>query len=175
MNELNSSQSLTYQLSTNKNCKFDNLNDLDLMIANLKSDIFEKQQNEKDYCALESKFNQLQNDIKFISDQKIYLQNELEKLKNDSNKLISKMKNDNENLMNDLNERIVLNKKMFSENNNLYQNLESQVCENQNLNEKICQQEDTIQQINHDKANIENDILSLNHLVFCKFNQFIFF
>ena len=83
MNELNSSQSLTYQLSTNKNCKFDNLNDLDLMIANLKSDIFEKQQNEKDYCALESKFNQLQNDIKFISDQKIYLQNELEKLKND--------------------------------------------------------------------------------------------
>ena len=52
----------------------ENLCELDCIITNLKAELFEKQQNAKDYCALEAKFRQLQNEIHLLSDQKICLE-----------------------------------------------------------------------------------------------------
>ena len=70
MNDLKSSQqSVSYQIS-NQNCPYEAQDDLDSMITNLKTEVFEKQQSAKDYCALEAKLRQLQNDIQLISDQK---------------------------------------------------------------------------------------------------------
>ena len=55
MNDLNcSNHSVTYQI-LNKNCCCDVQDEFDLAITHLKSEIFERQQNAKDYCALENK------------------------------------------------------------------------------------------------------------------------
>ena len=164
MNDLNCSQhSVTYQIS-NTNCRYDVQDELDLMITNLKAEIFEKQQNAKDYCALEAKFHQLQNDIQLLSDQKICLEQELSHSSNNGSALISNLRAENENLMSELNEKNTLNKKLYGDNNNLYQTLEGKTCENQNLEEKICNQEDILQKLNQEKNDLENTIFSLNHL-----------
>ena len=136
MNELNSSNhSSIYQISTPNYC-CDYQDDLDLMITHLKTEIFEKEQNAKDYCALENKIKQLQNEIHMLSDQKVCLEQELNKSKNDSNISIADMRKENENLMNELNEKNLLNKKLYADNNNLYQVIENKACESENLKKK---------------------------------------
>ena len=113
MNDLKCSQhSVTYQIS-NPNCRYEVQDELDSMITNLKAEIFEKQQSAKDYCALEAKINKLQNEICFISDQKICLEHEIAKSNNDGNALIANLRAENENLMSDLNEKNILNKKLY--------------------------------------------------------------
>ena len=165
MSVLNCSRhSATYQF-TNPNCCYDVQDELDLMITNLKTEIFEKQQNCKDYCALENKFRQLQNDIRCLSEQKILLEQELAKSGNNGNILISKNKSENENFLNELNEKNSLNKKLYGDNNNLYQCLEGTTCENKNLQQKICCQENIIDKLNQEKCDLKNTIFSLNHLL----------
>ena len=163
MNDLNCSQhSVTYQIS-NPNCRYEIQDELDSMITNLKAEIFEKQQNAKDYCALEAKFHQLKNDIQLLSDQKICLEQEISKSNNNGNALISNLRAENENLMSELNEKNSLNKKLYADNNNLYQALEGKTCENQKLEDKICQQEELLEKLNQEKCNLENTIFTLNH------------
>ena len=97
MNDLNCSQhSVTYERS-NPNCRYEVQDELDSIITNLKAEVFDKQQNAKDYCALEAKFRQLQNEIQLLSDQKICLEQEIAKTSNDGNSLISNMRAENEN------------------------------------------------------------------------------
>ena len=165
MNDLNCSNyhSVTYQI-TNPNCCSPEPDELDLMITNLKSEIFEKQQNGKDYCALENKFHQLQNEIQILSDQKLQLEQELSQSKNSGNKQITNFRTENENIMSELNEKNLLNKKIYGDNNNLYQTLEATSCENKKLREKICNQEDILDRLNQEKCKLENTIFSLNHM-----------
>ena len=100
MNDLNNSNyhSVTYQI-TNPNYCCGEQDELDLMITNLKAEIFEKQQNGKDYCALENKFRQLQNEIQMLADQKLSLEEELNKSRNAGNLQISNLRTENENIM----------------------------------------------------------------------------
>ena len=165
MNDLNCSNynSVTYQI-TNPNCCSIEPDELDLMITNLKSEIFEKQQNGKDYCALENKFRQLQNDIQILADQKLRLEQELAESKNNGNLRISNYRAENENIMSELNEKNLLNKKTYGDNNNLYQTLEGISCENQKLHEQICDQEDILDKLNQEKCGLVKTLHSLNHL-----------
>ena len=140
---------------------YENQDDLDMLITKLKSEIFEKQQNGKDYNALEGRFLQLKNDISLISKEKIRLQNELAQSVNEGKDIISSMQTENENLMQELNEKNLDNKKLYEENNNIYQALEAKTLENKNLHGKICEQEDIIQGLDVDKKNLENAIFSI--------------
>ena len=93
MNDLNCSNnnSITYQI-INPACCIDGQDELDLMITNLKAEIFERQQNAKDYCALENKFRQLKNDIQLLSEKKLQLEQELAQSKNMGNLQISDLR-----------------------------------------------------------------------------------
>ena len=52
-------------------------------------------------------------------------------------------------------------KKLYEENNNIYQALEAKTLQNKDLHGKICEQEDIIQGLDLDKKNLENAIYSL--------------
>ena len=146
----------TYQISNQNASKrneflYENQEDLDTLLTKLKSEIFERQQNSKDYNALEGKFRQLKNDIAFIGKEKLRLQNELAKSVNEGNEIISSMQTENENLKQELNEKNSENKKLYEENNNIYQALEAKTLENKNLHGRICEQEDIMQGLDIEK------------------------
>ena len=129
----------TYQITNqsqpkrNNDFLYENQDDLDMMITKLKSEIFEKQQNGKDYNALEGKFRQLKNEISLINKEKMRLQNELAQSINEGNEVISSMQTENENLKQELNNKNLENKKLYEENNNIYQALESKTLQNKDL------------------------------------------
>ena len=163
-------QTKTYQIQNKAQPKrveyiYDKQDDLDMLITRLRSEIFEKQQNGKDYNALEGKFLQLKNDISIISKEKLRLQNELAQSINKGKEVISTMQMENENLKQELNEKNLANKKLYEENNNIYQALESKTLENKNLHGKICDQEEMIQGLDLDKKNLENAIYSLDNVI----------
>ena len=163
-------QTKTYQISNQNPSKradylYENQDELDMLITKLRSEIFEKQQNGKDYNALEGKFLQLKNDISIISKEKIRLQNELVQNINKGKEVIASMQTENENLKQELNEKNLANKKIYEENNNIYQALESKTLENKNLHGKICEQEEIIQGLDLDKKNLENAIYSLDNII----------
>ena len=163
-------QSKTYQIQNKSQPKrvdylYENQDDLDMLITKLRSEIFEKQQNGKDYNALEGKFLQLKNDISIISKEKLRLQNELAQSINKGKEVISTMQTENENLKQELNEKNLANKKLYEENNNIYQALEAKTLENKDLHGKICDQEEMIQGLDLDKKNLENAIYSLDNVI----------
>ena len=154
---------ISYSICHN-GCCCDNSCELDCIIANLKSELFAKQQNIKDYCALQSKFLQLQNEIKLLSDQKNCLEGEICRVGEEGNKLICGLKSENINLKNELDDKNSLNKKLYGDNNNLFQVLEGKTCDNQNLQEQVCHQENILQRLNQDKISLQNTVQSLNQL-----------
>ena len=146
----------TYEINNNSNP------DQDRLISQLKAEIFEKEQNQKDFCQLQSKYRNLQNELQLLSEAKLHLEYELRSKTDSGNKSISDLKNQNENLLNDLNEKIAMNKKLYNDNNNLYRNLESKTAENQGLKDQVCEQENILSKLNEDKSNIERQIMQLN-------------
>ncbi len=60
----------------NQNCFYHTQCVIDSKINNLKTDIFEKEKS-KDYCLLESKLRQLQNDIQLLSQEKLRIEYKL--------------------------------------------------------------------------------------------------
>ena len=154
---------ISYDICHN-GCCCDNSCELDCIITNLKSELFEKQQNIKDYCSLQSKFIQLQNDIKALSDQKKSLEGELCRAGEEGNKLICGLKLENINLKNELNDKNCLNKKLYGDNNNLFQVLEGKTSDNENLHEQLCHQENILQRLNQDKISLQNTVQNLNQL-----------
>ena len=96
------------------------------IISKLKVQVFEKDQNKRNYSSLLCKFHQLQDEFGKICEIKKSHEIALQQLEADQrNKDIIDLKNRNENLFNDLNERIAMNKKLYSENNSLFHELES--------------------------------------------------
>ena len=126
-------------------CPCRNVCNIDCEISNLECQVNQKLQNEKDYCSLESKFRQLQNDIQLLSEEKLRLEYQLRKSGNDSNKLMSDLQCENNNLKKELKDKELLNDKLYSDNNNLFHLLESKTKDNQNLRDQICKQEDILQ------------------------------
>ena len=142
----------------------DTCENMDDEIAKLKSDLFERQQNEKDYCALESKVRQLQNDLQLLSEEKLRLEYELRKTESETNKSIPTFQCENLNLRKEIDEKNLLNKKLYNDNNNLFHALEGKTCDNQCLKSQICQQEDILKKLNQEKCNLQNTISNLNQL-----------
>ena len=122
-----SPHSITYELNNSCDsykeefCKQDTL-------SQLKVQVFEKDQNKKNYRNLLSMFNSLQGELAKISEQKKHHEIALQQIETDERNLaISELKIKNENLFNELNNKIVLNKKLYSENNSLFRELEQRI------------------------------------------------
>ena len=145
-------------------CCSPNLCDMDCLIANLKSELFSKRQNAKDYCSLEAKVLQLQKEINALNDEKKILECQICETEKEGDKMIFELKNKNDNLKNEIDEKNCLNKKLYGENNNLFQILEGKTCDNENLQEQICHQENILSRLNNDKLTLSNNITNLNQL-----------
>ena len=135
------------------------------ILSKLKVQVFEKDQNKRNYNTLLCKFHQLQEEFGKICEIKKSHEIALQALEADQrNKDIIELKNRNENLFNDLNERIAMNKKLYSENNSLFHELEVKAGENQDLQEHICEQENIIRKLTCCKEDVEQKIFNLNQV-----------
>ena len=135
------------------------------ILSKLKVQVFEKDQNKRNYNTLLCKFHKLQDDFSKICEIKKSHEIALQQLEADQrNKDIIDLKNRNENLFNDLNERIAMNKKLYSENNSLFHELELKAGENQDLQERICEQENIIRKLTCCKEDIEQKIFNLSQI-----------
>ena len=135
------------------------------IISKLKVQVFEKDQNKRNYSSLLCKFHQLQDEFGKICEIKKSHEIALQQLEADQrNKDIIDLKNRNENLFNDLNERIAMNKKLYSENNSLFHELELKAGESQDLQDHICEQENVINKLNSCKDDLEQKIFNLNQV-----------
>ena len=137
---------------------------MDCLITNLKSELFEKMQNAKDYCSLEAKVLQLQKEINALNDEKRLLECKIIQSGKEGDQMICELKNKNENLKNALNEKNVVNKQLYGENNNLFQALEAKTCDNQNLQDQMCHQENILSRLNADKFSLQSTINNLNQV-----------
>ena len=149
-------QATTYEMYSSANPE------KDLLISQLKAEIFEKEQNEKNFSLLQSKFRNLQNDLQLLSETKLHLEYELRTKTDAGNKAISDLKNENENILNELNEKIAMNKKLYNENNNLFRTIETKNTEYVSLRDQIAEQEEILAKLSEDKNNAERQILTLN-------------
>ena len=162
-----SPNSITYEYNSNHSSPYRRAsppheNDI---LSQLKVQVFEKDQNRRNYNNLLAKFHKLQDELNKVSHIKEQNEIALGQLENDQrNKEIIDLKNKNENLFNDLNERIALNKKLYSENNNLFHELESKTAENQDLKDHICEQEDCLRRLSCEKEEIERKIYNLSQI-----------
>lgn len=150
-----SSKSSTYEMKMN--CSPER----DIVISKLKAQLFEYEQNEKNYYQLQSKYRNLQNDLQLLSEEKLRLEYDVRQKTDNANISIGELKKDNENILNDLNEKIVMNKKLYNDNNNLFRTLESRAAENSSLKEQVEEQEELIGQLSNEKSSIEREITSL--------------
>ena len=109
----------------------------DILINQLKSQVFDLEQNAKDYNTLQAKCKQLANEASILNEEKIRLEYELKQKTQNSNKIISELQSEKENLQNTLNEKLLTNKTLFNDNNSLFQTLEAKNQEVENLKEAL--------------------------------------
>ena len=155
---------VTYQYGSNNCSPYRPLPEHD-MLSKLKVQVFELDQNKRNYQCLMAKYKQLECELAKVADLKNRHEIALQQFDTDQrNKDIADLKCKNENLFNDLNERIATNKKLYSDNNNIFHELESKTLENQNLQDNICQQKANLRRLNCDKENLERKVYSLSQL-----------
>ena len=135
------------------------------MISNLKVQVFAKDQNKKNFQNLLSMYHKLEEELLKISEQKKIHEIALNQLESDGrNNSIIELKNRNENLFNELNEKIALNKKLYNENNKLFQELEARTAQSEHLEDQINEQEELIRTLNCDNQEIKNKVICLSQM-----------
>ncbi len=154
-------------LSPYNRSKFDNSmrmdnSDKDALISQLKSQIFEHEQNEKNFNSLQAKYRSMQNDFSLVSEEKLRLEYELKQRTESLNKQNADLRNESENNQNNLNEKLALNKRLYNDNNNLFRTLESRNAEIEALREQLADYEDANSKLNMEKQTQEKNIMALN-------------
>ena len=135
------------------------------LLCNLKVEVFAKNQNKKNIQNLLSMYHNLEEEIMKISEQKKKYEIELTQLESNENSYaIIDLQKQNENLFNEISEKIDLNKKLYSENNKLFQELECQTAQIENSQKLICEQQESIRRLNNDKEEIKSKIISLSQI-----------
>lgn len=160
-----SPQSMTYEINKSSRTTYKTtIIDQD-MLSQLKVQVFEKDQGRRNYENLLAKYHKLQEDIDNIIKVKNQFEISLRQQESDENNLlITDLKAKNENLFNELNEKIALNKKLYNENNALFRELESRKKENKCLQEEICKQEEILRKLTYEKDSIEKKVFNLSKI-----------
>ena len=90
---MNYSNSPLYQMN---NCS--SSNEKDMLISNLKSKIFQLDENEKAYCDLLNKFKKLQNEFQLMNEAKMRLEYELKQKSESFNKNLDELRGQSDSL-----------------------------------------------------------------------------
>ena len=130
----------------------------DLIISQLKANIFELELREKDYNILNDKVHQLQYEIAKLNDCKLQLECE-KKMKDDCfNKSLCELKGENENLQLSFNEKLKYNKNIYSENNTLGKQIECK-------DEEICELKLKLNDLSFQLQKNDEDVNNLQKIV----------
>ena len=136
-------------------------NGIDSTISNLKSRLFDLEQQEKDRNALALKLAQLKKDFQILTSTKNKLEQELKQKDDSYNQRINSLRSDNENLQLSYNEKLALNKKLFTENDALEKEIEQRDNELNDLRNKLKDMNNQLGQSLVDKGDLENQVQKL--------------
>lgn len=134
----------------------------DNLISELKQQVFELEQHEKDYDALNQRYKQLQNEFSLLSNAKLSLEYKLKQIDENYNRKINEMRGDNENSQMAYNEKTSINKKLFSHNDILGKQLELKESQIFDLNAKLSELNSHIERTDEEKAGLQKMIQGLN-------------
>ena len=136
-------------------------NGIDSTISSLKSRLFDLEQQEKDRNALAQKLAQLKKDFQLLTNTKNKLDQELKQKDDTYNQKICSLRSDNENLQLSYNEKMALNKKLFTENDALEKEIEDRDNELNELRNKLKDMNNQLGQSLVDKGDMENQVAKL--------------
>ena len=126
----------------------------DLLINRLENEIYQKQQKQRDFAEIHSKYEQLQADIIPLNELKTKLEKELDTLITESEHKIKNLEQDNQILILELNQKIEINENLYNSNNEIYIEIEQKEKENKNLENQIDKQENQLNNLNKEKNEI---------------------
>ena len=101
----------------------------DLIISQLKAQVFELEQNEKNFNSLNLKVRALQSETNILSEEKLRLEYELKQKKEAADKMIIDLRQNLENLQLDFSDKVQVNKKLYSDNSSFYKIVETRNAE----------------------------------------------
>ena len=145
----------------------------DMLISQLKAHIFELEQHEKDYDSLNHNYKQLQNDYSLLNEAKVRLEYDLKQKDDDFNKRMCELRCENENLQLGFNEKLSLNKKLYSENDIIGKQLGLKNNEISDLNVRLNDVSKLLTKSHEDRQGLENMIQNLNGVKSDQNNQII--
>ena len=155
----------SYNFNTdNYDLKISSNNEPDSTISHLKSRLFDLEQQEKDHNALKQKLSLLKNQFKSLTSVKNKLEQELKQKDESYNQRICNLRKDNENLQINYNEKLTLNKKLFTENDNLEKEIEKRDEELNELRNKLNDLKNQFGQSLADKGDLENQVQKLKNI-----------
>ena len=144
---------------------------LDSTISNLKSRLFDLEQQEKDRNALSQKLAQLKKDFQLLTSTKDRLEQELKQKDDTYNQRICNLRSENENLQLGYNEKLSLNKKLFTENDLLEKEIEDRDNELNELRNKLNDLNNNFNQSLADKGDMENQVAKLKAIKAAQLND----
>ena len=133
-----------------------------LKISQLKSQLIQLEEDDKAYNDLLKKYRQLQNEYQLINEAKNHLEYEIRQKNETTCKILNDLKCQNIDLANELNEKNSIYQKLYSDNENLFRNLEDRKQENENFCKTVADNENMINNISQDKSQCENEAMILN-------------
>ena len=136
-------------------------NGIDSTISNLKSRLFDLEQQEKDRNALAQKLAQLKKEFQLLSITKDRLEQDLKQKDDSYNQQINSLRNENENLQLSYNEKLASNKKLFTENDALEKEIESRDAQINDLKGRLRDMNNQLGQSLVDKGDLENQVQKL--------------
>ena len=148
------SENVTYEINSNS--------DKDLLIAQLKAELIEKEQRNETYLELQSKFRNLQNTYQLLCEEKLSLEYQLRGNSENENKSASEFELQRKNILNELNDKISMNKKLYTDNDNLCKIIQAKEKEDFTLRTQLNEQEELLSKLTNDKHNLQKQISSMN-------------
>ena len=116
----------------------------DLIISQLKAQIFELEQNEKNFNSLTHKFRNIQGEFTQLSEEKLRMEFDHRQKTDGVEKINHTIQLDNDSLRHELTEKVNINKKLYSDNENFY---------------------NFIEKMKHDKTKMSNDLQGLHQQI----------
>lgn len=146
-------------MSVNRNLNRDPLDyEKDNLITNLRKQIFEMEQNEKNYNTLNSKYRTLQNDFTLACEDKLRQEFEYKQRLDAANKQISELRGDFESVQQTLDERINLNKKLYQDNSALHRLSEDRAQEIIELKSQLSEAKMTNDSLENQRVQLERTL-----------------
>lgn len=135
------------------------------IVSNLRKQIFDLEQNEKNYAVLNSKFKNLQNDFNIVSESKLKQEYEYKQRLESANKELFDLRGEIESIQQTLDERVSLNKKLFQDNSTLHKLAEDRSIEIAELKHHINELRSSNEGLGIAKQNLEKQNIQLNNEV----------